>query len=166
MGGVTSGTAISALQEAGNKLSRDMISATYNAFSGVCLMIIELMRQFYTLPRSMRTVTADGEYLYHLFDNSEISGRQLEGDFGSEGVLRKPLFDVSIKAHKLNAFSRQAQNADALNFYSLGFFNPEKATESLACMELLDMENKEKIKRIIRDNQKLTVQSVREREML
>lgn len=152
MGGVTSGTAISALQEAGNKLSRDMISATYNAFSGVCLMIIELMRQFYDLPRSMRTVSDEGKYLYQLFDNSVLKGDFSEGDFGSDGVLRKPLFDVSIKAHKLNAFSRQAQNADALNFYSLGFFNPEKAVESLACMELLDMENKEKIKRILKEN--------------
>ena len=43
-GGVTSGTAITALQEAGNKLSRDMISATYNAFSEICTLSIELIR--------------------------------------------------------------------------------------------------------------------------
>ena len=67
-------------------------------------------------------------------------------------MLRAPVFDVKVKAHKMNAYQRSAQNQDALNFYSLGFFSPERAQESLACMELLDIENKEKIKAIIREN--------------
>lgn len=156
MGGVTSGTAISALQEAGNKLSRDMISATYNAFSGVCTLIIELIRQFYTVPRNMRILGPTGEYSYSLYDNSVLKGEYTNGDFGTEGVLREPVFDVSIKAHKQNVFSRAAQNSDALNFYSIGFFDPAKAVQSLACMELLDMENKEKIKSIIMKNAGIT----------
>lgn len=152
LGGVTSGTAISALQEAGNKLSRDMISATYNAFSSVCTLIIELMRQFYTIPRSMRILGPSGEYIYSLYDNSALKGSFVEGDFGTLGSLKEPVFDVSVKTHKQNTFSRAAQNADALNLYSIGFFDPQKAVQSLACMELLDMENKEKIKSIIMKN--------------
>lgn len=152
MGGVTSGTAIAALQEAGSKLSRDMINSTYNAFSQVCTLCIELMRQFYSVPRTMRILGDDGGYTYSLFDNSYIRGDVTEGDFGMEGVFRAPVFDVKVKAHKQNSFSRAAQNTDALNFYSMGFFNPERAVESLACMELIDIENKEKIKSIIREN--------------
>lgn len=152
MGGVTSGTAINALQEAGNKLARDMISSTYNAFSGICTLCIELMRQFYTVPRSMRIMGNDGAFSYSLYDNSVLKGEYREGAFGLMGTLREPVFDVKVKAHKQNTFSRAAQNNDALNFYSMGFFNPEKATESLACMELIDIENKEKIKNIIRNN--------------
>ncbi len=150
--GVTSGTAISALQEAGTKLSRDMISATYNAFSGVCTLCIELMRQFYTLPRTVRILGADGEYTYSLYDNSVLKGRVIPSEFGSPELFRAPVFDVKVKAHKQNAFSRSAQNSDALNFYSMGFFDPEKAVQSLACMELIDIENKEKIKSIIKAN--------------
>ncbi len=152
MGGVTSGTAITALQEAGNKLARDMILSTYNAFSAVCTLCIELMRQFYSVPRSMRIIGDDGAYKYSLYDNSILKGEYREGSFGLMGVMREPVFDVKVKAHKQNTFSRAAQNNDALNFYSMGFFDPEKATQSLACMELIDIENKEKIKNIIRNN--------------
>lgn len=151
-GGVTSGTAITALQEAGSKLSRDMIGSTYNAFSAVCTLVIELMRQFYSVPRTMRIIGDEGEELYTLYDNSRLQGRLTGGGFGTEAVLRAPVFDVKVKTHKMNAFQRSVQNKDAINFYSMGFFNPEKAVESLACMELLDIENKEKIKSVIREN--------------
>ncbi len=155
MGGVTSGTAITALQEAGNKLSRDMIFSTYNAFSKICTLCIELIRQFYTVPRTVRILGSDGEYSYSLYDNGLIAPQLTEGEFGLENVLRQPVFDVKVKAHKQNAYSRAAQNSDALNFYSMGFFAPEKAVESLACMEILDMENKEKIKNIIKSNMRM-----------
>ena len=66
--------------------------------------------------------------------------------------LRKPVFDVSVKAHKQNTYSRSAQNQDALNFYQLGFFDPARAKESLACLELIDIENKEKLISVITKN--------------
>lgn len=152
IGGVTSGVAINALQEAGNKMSRDMISATYNAFAQICTVCIELIRQFYTIPRSIRILGSDGEWQYSLYDNSVLKGVYPEDDFGLFRELREPVFDVKVKAHKQNAFSRSVQNTDALNFYNMGFFDPEKAVQSLACMELLDIENKEKIKTVINKN--------------
>ena len=53
-GGVTAASAIAALQEAGNKGSRDLISASYRSFIEVSSLCIELMRQFYTEARSFR----------------------------------------------------------------------------------------------------------------
>ena len=53
-GGVTSGAAITALQEAGSKLSRDMIRASYRSFTQIGYFLIELIRQFYTEPRWFR----------------------------------------------------------------------------------------------------------------
>lgn len=153
MGGVTSGTAITALQEAGNKLARDMINATYNAFAEICTLSIELMRQFYSVPRCVRILGSDGEWQYSLYDNSVLSGIPEEGQFGLDGGFHAPVFDVKVKAHKRNSFSRSAQNQDAVNFYNMGFFDPAKAAQSLACMELLDMENKEKIRSLIISNQ-------------
>ena len=152
LGGVTSGTAISALQEAGNKLSRDMISATYRAFAQICTVCIELIRQFYDVPRSMRILSPGGDGAYGSFDNSLLQPVSLGSSFGYDLGTRLPVFDVSVKAHKQNTFSRASQNNDALNFYKLGFFDPAKSVESLACMQLIDIDNKDKILRIIEEN--------------
>ena len=59
-GGVTAATAIAALQEAGGKLSRNMIDDGYEAFSDVVTLCIELIRQFYSLPRQFRLLGAMG----------------------------------------------------------------------------------------------------------
>lgn len=153
-GGVTSGIAINALQEAGNKLSRDMISASYRAFSQICTLSIELIRQFYDVPRSMRILGPGGENTYAAFDNSLIKPKKLGSDFGCELGSRVPVFDITVKAHRQNTFMRANQNNDALNFYKLGFFDPARSVESLACMQLIDIDNKEKIIRIIEENGK------------
>ncbi len=151
-GGVTSGTAIAALQEAGNKVSRDMIHATYNAFSEVCTIAIELIRQFYTIPRSIRILGSDGEWKYSLYNNAVLKGREEKDDFGVSMGLTAPVFDVAVKAHKQNAFSRGAQNQDAVNFFNMGFFDPRRVKEAITCLELLDIDNKEKIKAMLIKN--------------
>ncbi len=51
---MTAASAIAALQEAGSKLSRDMIKSSYRAFAKVCELCVELIRQFYTEPRTFR----------------------------------------------------------------------------------------------------------------
>lgn len=164
-GGVTSGTAISALQEAGNKLSRDMIASTYNAFSLVVDLCIELMRQFYSVPRTLRILGSEGEFKFVDFDNSQLSGISQKLGFTEGEYLRQPVFDVSVKAHKQNTFSRQAQNTDALNFFSMGFFDPKRSTEALACLELIDIENKEKLIKTIEENGRLYKNTVQKAEL-
>ena len=150
-GGVTSGAAITALQEAGSKLSRDMIAATYRAFSKVCELTVELIRQFYTVPRSMRILGPNGEWQFTSYDNAALQSVE-QSDFGVDFGARVPVFDMSVQAHKQNAFSRAAQNTDAINFYQMGFFDPEKSVQSLACLQMLDIENKEKIMHLIEEN--------------
>ncbi|MBQ6022583.1 MAG: hypothetical protein IJR51_10290 [Clostridia bacterium] len=152
MGGVTSGTAISALQEAGSKLSRDMISATYRAFSEICTLTVELVRQFYNVPRSMRILGPNGEWQFTDYDNSALQPGPESNEFGVDFAARAPVFDMSVKAHKQNTFSRAAQNNDALNFYQLGFFDPAKSVQSLACLQLIDIDNKEKLMNVIEEN--------------
>ena len=58
-GGVTAASAIAALQEAGSKLSRDMLKSAYRAFAKECYLIIELMRQFYDEERIFRITAPD-----------------------------------------------------------------------------------------------------------
>ena len=51
--GLTAASAIAALQEAGSKLSRDMLKSAYRAFAKECYFIIDLMRQFYDESREI-----------------------------------------------------------------------------------------------------------------
>lgn len=152
MGGVTSGVAISALQEAGNKLSRAMINASYRAFAEVCGLVLELVRQFYDAPRCLRITDANGTESFVSFDNSRLVGRAQAGEFGLAFGERLPIFDVRVKAHKQNPFSRTAQNQDAMNFFQMGFFNPQNYKQALACLELLDIEGKDKLLAVIERN--------------
>ena len=73
--GVTAAAAIAALQEAGNKASRDMIAASYRTHVKINSMCIELMRQFYDETRSFRvTGTVPGSYRFQDFNNAGHPG--------------------------------------------------------------------------------------------
>ena len=81
-GGVTAASAIAALQEAGSKLSRDMLKSAYRAFAKQCYLIIELMRQFYDEQRVFRIVGAGGENQFVPFSAAAlrpVPGRSLGG---------------------------------------------------------------------------------------
>ena len=59
--GLTAASAIAALQEAGSKLSRDMLKSAYRSFAKECYLIIELMRQFYDEQRVFRVTGETGQ---------------------------------------------------------------------------------------------------------
>lgn len=149
--GVTSGAAISALQEAGNKSSRDMIGDTYAAFAQIVELCIELIRQFYDAPRTFRILGEDGQQTFTSFDSSAIGAKESSAMGVSFGKT-VPVFDVTVKTHKSNPYARQAQNQDAINFYNMGFFNPSNDVQALACLEYLEIENKDKLQQIIQQN--------------
>lgn len=151
--GVTAASAIAALQEAGNKLSRDMIKSSYGAFRKVCLLIIELMRQFYTEERTFRIVGEQGKTDYVKFDNRQFMTRKtFMPFFDGEMISRKAVFDVSIKAAKKSPFSKAAQNELAKELYGAGFFNPEFAEQALATLDIMDFEGKDEVIRKITQN--------------
>ncbi len=159
--GVTSGAAISALQEAGNKQSRDMISASYRTYREICFLVIELIRQFYDEARSFRITGADGGAEFVEYSNASLNPQsgaaaylgQSEEEYSS--LTRKPIFDIDVKPQKRSAYSKLSQNSMAKEFYQMGFFNPEYATQSLACIEMMDFDGKEKIKSLISQGQTL-----------
>ncbi len=146
--GVTSGAAIAALQEAGSKTSRDMISASYRAFSKICYMVIELIRQFYDEKRSFRITGETGEMKYEQFSNEKIRPVSTEGE-----MQRKPIFDIKIKAQRKNPFSKMSQNELAKELLNMGFFNPQNAEQALMAAELMEFEGKEKVIGKIQENQ-------------
>ena len=145
-GGVTAASAIAALQEAGSKLSRDMIKGTYFAFQQVCYLIIELIRQFYDTPRSFRITGG-----YDALDTSAIKEQSSEL-FGVQLGTKQPVFEIVCTASKKSPFSKASQNELAKQLFQLGFFNPETAVQALGCLAMMDFEGKEEIERVIRDN--------------
>ena len=149
--GVTSGSAIAALQEAGSKGSRDMIKGCYRAFSEVCKLVIELMRQFYDTPRTFRIIGKDGGQEFTEFDNAPMQPH-IVNVMGQEFQSKEPVFDIIVKAQKANPYSRLAQNELALQFYNMGFFNPELTDQALACIEMMDFDGKEKVQARISSN--------------
>ena len=150
--GVTAASAISALMEAGSKLSRDMIKSSYRAFQEECYFIIELMRQFYDTPRYFRITGEKGQQEFVSFDNSMIMAQQQGIEFGVELGERLPVFDVKVEASKKSTYSKMAQNELALEFYKLGFFNPQNTDQTLACIDMMDFDGKEKIIQKIEQN--------------
>lgn len=149
--GVTAASAIAALQEAGSKLSRDMIKGTYRAFKEECELVIELMRQFYDEPRSFRITGKNGEEQFVDFDNMTMK-EMPQQDMGIDLGARLPVFDVSVSIAKKSTYSRMAQNELAIQFYGLGFFNPQQADQTLACLDMMDFEGKEKIIQRVEQN--------------
>ncbi|MBQ9545494.1 MAG: hypothetical protein IJV00_10260 [Clostridia bacterium] len=143
--GVTSGSAIAALQEAGNKLSRDQNKSAYRAFRRVCYLIIERIRQFYTEPRTFRIVGPDGGVGFVDMDNSGIAAKQITPEFDEEFGERKPIFDIEIKAQKSSPFSREIQNQRAQELFQMGLLNPQNADQAAVVIGMMDFEGKDRV---------------------
>ena len=147
MGGVTAASAIAALQEAGSKHSRDMLKGAYRAFKKLMLLVIEVMRQFYSEPRYFRIMEPNGTLKFERFDNSALAAGEQGSDFALEMGLREPVFDVEIRAQKTPAFSTLAENERAKELYALGFFRPETAEQALKALDMMQFEGIEKVRR-------------------
>lgn len=151
--GVTAAAAIAALQEAGNKTSRDMISASYRTYTRINYLVIELIRQFYDETRSFRITGRDGKEQFVQFNNARISGVEMDPAYAGQQVqagytpqLRKPIFDIVIKPQKRSAYSRLSQNELAKELYKLGLFNPENAEQALIVLDMMDFDGDDEIK--------------------
>lgn len=169
--GVTAAAAIAALQEAGNKNSRDMISAAYRSYTEIIYLVIELIRQFYDEKRSFRItgINNEGEYHFEEYDNRGLKDQVLPPDYegqekekGYVPNVRRPIFDIKIRAEKKNPFSQMAENERAKECYQLGMFNPEMADQALAALEMMDFEGIDQVRERIKQGQTLqnTVQSL------
>ncbi len=150
--GATAASAIAAMQEAGSKLSRDNNKASYRAFRNLCVMVIELIRQFYALPRCFRIMGENGAARFVQYSNAGIQPAGMTNEFGVEVGGRIPLFDIEVTAQKQSPYSKMAQNEMALQFYNAGFFNPQMADQALACLDMMDFDRKEFIMQKIAQN--------------
>lgn len=139
--GVTAASAIAALQEASNKISDASISDSYNAFVGVMEQAVELVRQFYTVPRYARITGQGGGLDFVQLSSSDMmqGGRNVQ-------------FDISVKATRMRGFDRVAHNELALQFYGLGFFDPSRAEQALMAIDMMDFPGKDALVQKIGEN--------------
>lgn len=135
-GGVTAYSAIVALQQAGEKLSRDMISESYEAYKRIIYFCIELIRQFYDEPRCYRISGDDGccEYIAVSNENLQGTNRRLPAEF-----------DIVVSAEKNNPYSQVAQNQTLTDLWKLGMFRQDTIRESLLILECMHIDGKEKL---------------------
>ena len=162
--GVTAASAIAAMQEAGSKLSRDSNKAAYRAFREIVLLVVELIRQFYDLPRQFRIIGANGEQSFISYTNAGLLPQAQGTDFGVDMGYRVPLFDIEISAEKASPYSKLSQNELALQFFGAGFFNPQLTDQALACLEMMDFDGKDRMMQRIAQNGTLYQQLMQTRQ--
>ncbi len=150
--GVTAAAAITALQEAGNKSSRDMIAGSYRAYARLDGLIIELIRQFYSQSRSFRILGPGPESGFTHYSNAGLQDQVVGRDSAGSALVRRPVFDVKLQTRKRNPVSQAGQNELGQALYAAGFFDPQRAEEALVALEVMDFPGKERVERALRAN--------------
>lgn len=138
-------SAIAALQEASGKTSKDSTLSAYRAFGKVIKLVVELIRQFYDVPRQFRIVGELGQEQYMVFDNSGMQPQMQGADFGKDMGYRMPEFDIKISAQTKSPYTRNSQNELALMLYGQGVFNPQMSDQALMLLNMMDFDGRDEI---------------------
>lgn len=153
--GVTAASAIAALQESQGKNARSTNKTFHRAFRDVCYQIVELIRQFYDVPRTFR-INPDGmKEEFVPYDNSGLKP-QTQTTMGMDMGLRLPEFDIDVTSEKANPYKKMEINELALSFFNAGFFNPQMTDQALACLNMMDFNKKDEVMQKISENGTLT----------
>ena len=115
-------------------------------------MVIERIRQFYDLPRQFRIIGQRGAEQFVEYSNQGLQPQTLYGENGQPDGLRKPVFDIEVSAQKASEYASMAQNELALQFFQLGFFNPQMVDQTLATLDMMDFDGKDSIIQKIQEN--------------
>lgn len=149
---VTAASAIAALQEASGKLSRTSSKISWRAFKEVCLICIELIRQFYDMPRTFRITGEYGVEEFTTFDNSGLLPQYQGTAFGEDMGYRTPVFDIDVVPQNESKYTKAEYNQLALEFYSAGMFNPQMSDQALTALSMMDFKGKETLEQKISQN--------------
>lgn len=149
--GITAASAIAALQETSGKNARNTNKTFHRAFREVCYQIVELIRQFYDIPRTFRIAPDGMNEQFVNYDNSGLAP-QPQMTMGMDIGLRVPEFDIDVTSERANPYKKMEINELALSFYNAGFFNPQMTDQALACLNMMDFTKKEEVMQKIAQN--------------
>jgi len=150
--GVTAASAIAALQQASGKGSRDSTQQSYRAFAQIVEICIELIRQFYDMPRKFRILGQYGAEEYITYVNQGLQLQAQGVGFDDKETFRLPVFDIKVSAQKKNVYTKVTQNELALQFFQLGFFNPQMTDQALMCLDMMEFDGKDGIMQKVSQN--------------
>jgi hypothetical protein len=150
--GVTSGVALATLQEAGNKLSRDMIAASFSAYEKLNLMSIKNLGQFYTEDRMFRVIGKDGAIKFASINGQRLSQKPQGSAYGIDLGYREPIFDIKVRAQRSSPYSAATENDRAMQLYTAGFFRPDNADQALGALDMMTFEGIEQMRQRIQQN--------------
>ena len=150
--GVTAASAIAALQQASGKGSRDSTQGSYRAYSDIVNLCIELIRQFYDMPRQFRILGQYGAEQYITYVNQGLQLQAAGASFDDKKNFRLPVFDIKVSAQKKNVYTKVTQNELALQFFQLGFFNPQMVDQALMCLDMMEFDGKDGIMQKVAQN--------------
>ena len=147
-GGVTAASAITALQQSGQKLSRSVIDDSYDAYKALVFMMIELMREFYDGERVYRITNDIGSAEFVRFDNSMLISEEEKRDalgFVYDTEYRRTEFDISVIPQRENPFTKETNNQTILSLWNSGFFQPQNFDVSMIALQSMNFDAKEKV---------------------
>jgi hypothetical protein len=113
--GVTSGTAISYLQEASNQYLTPQYQSIESGIEKIAVQTIELFVQYVDIPRKIRTIGADGA-----FDTMLLKGADI-----ASGT------DVRVESGSSFAKSKAAQEARVMDMFAVGIIDQQAAARML-----------------------------------
>ena len=137
-GGVTAASAILALQEAGNKTVRDIVSASYRAFVRVVRLVVECVRQFYGEERCFRILGENGKYSYLSWCNKNMTERENGVLADGTPATRRAIFDIDVRAEKKDPYTRFSHNEMMMELYRMGVFAKENADAAAMLLSGMD----------------------------
>lgn len=104
------------------------------------------------MPRKFRILGQYGTEQYVTYSNAGIQPQQQGNAFGMDMGMRLPVFDIKISAQKQNIYTKVTQNELALQFFNMGFCNPQMTDQALMCLDMMDFEGKDNIMQKISQN--------------
>lgn len=139
-GGVTAASAISALQEAGGKITRLRTAVLNHGFSEIVTHVMWLMHQFYDKDRRILISGQD----------VDVSAARLMSDRNKK-VYPAPPYTVQVQVSRRNPLRVQAQNDLFLQAYSMSA-QSGASFPLTALFQLLNVDGKDKILPVLMQN--------------
>jgi hypothetical protein len=149
--GVTSGTAISYLQEASNQYLTPQFQSIEQGVEKIATQTVELFVQYVDIPRKIRTIGADGA-----FDTMLLKGADI-----ASGT------DIRIESGSSYAKSKAAQEARVMDMFAVGIIDQQAAARMLeigGVQKIMDTLNVAE-RKAQRENIKMKMMTVEDVEM-
>ena len=148
-GGVTAASAITVLRQTGEKQSRALIDDSYDMYKDIIVMVIELMREFFTKKRIYRITDEWGVKQFEEFSNENLYHESPVSDvLGFDvGLTKKERVEVDIEVvpQKRSPYTRESTNELLLSLWKENVFSQGNIDSSVMLLRLMDFDGKEKL---------------------